>query len=74
MELTNFDRADIYVKVHVSLNAHRPDHLQVGHAHHDFFHAVHLQGAHAALYGCGKQVRDAGALLYELFDAVVCYQ
>ncbi len=44
-----FGGADIFVTGIHLLDAHRPNHFQISHAHQDFFHAVHLQGAHAAV-------------------------
>jgi hypothetical protein len=39
---------DIFVTPFVSLDTNLPDHFDVGEAHHDLLHAVHLQGTHAA--------------------------
>ena len=44
--------ADVFVTL--SLDAHRAHHFQISHAHQGFFHAVHLERAHAAAHGAGQ--------------------
>ena len=65
---------DIFVTYRPSLDTHRPNHLQVGHTHHDFLHAVHLQGPHATLHRHGEQLGNPGTFLNKLFDVVVRHQ
>ena len=67
-------RRDISVTPKMSLDTHLPDHFDVGHAHHDFFHAVHLEGAHATLHRLRKQFGHAGALLDKFLDRVIGHQ
>src|SRR4051812_35100657 len=53
------------------LDADGTHHLQVGEAHHDFFHAVHLQSAHACRHCGNEDFRYARTLLDQLLDVVV---
>ena len=52
------------------LDANLPDHLDVGQTHHDLFHSIHLQCAHAAFHRRSKNGRHAGALLNQPLDVV----
>jgi hypothetical protein len=54
------------------LDTNLPHHLDVRQPHHDFLHTVHLQGAHAAFHGGGKNLVDAGTLLDQLVISSRC--
>ena len=58
----------------MSLDADLPDHLDVGQAHHDLFHPVHLERAHAAFDRLGEQLRHPCPLLDQLLDRVIGHQ
>ena len=45
--------------------------FQIRRAQHHLFHAVHLQGAHAAGHGRDEDLGDAGTFLNELLDFIV---
>ena len=56
------------------LDADRTDLLEVGHAHHDFLHAVHLQGPHTTADSSNEKIGNAGALLNQPLDGVISHQ